>query len=292
MSLISSPLRYPGGKANLTEYIEKVIDTNGFVDRHFVEPFAGGAAVTLFLLQRGTISSATLVERDPLVYSFWKSVFNHTDELCDQIDQSEINVDTWNQLIPYRNIDLPVETLVPRLGFSALFFSRTNFSGILKAGPIGGQTQSGKYKIDCRFNKTRLIHDIRFLSLYRDRVDVRWGDGLAFLSNNADRLANANSFIYIDPPYYEKGKSLYRHYFTNEQHIELSNYLMAARYPWLLSYDNCVFINELYGPGSGNGLHARHLYFDYSVKKAKREAELLISNVEIPPTDRSNSLIV
>lgn len=291
MKFVNSPLRYPGGKANLVKYMDQVLESNGFKDRHFIEPFAGGAAATLYLLQRGTISSATLIERDPLVFSFWESVFFHTDELCDLIEDTEISLDTWNMLDKYRKVDIPIETLIPILGFSGLFYSRTNFSGILKAGPIGGQNQLGKYKIHCRFNKQRILNDIRFLSLYRDRVDVRWTDGLSYLSDNINTLANANSFVYVDPPYYDKGKSLYRHYFTNEQHVELSNQLKPARYPWLLSYDNCVFINSLYDNKPENHLHTRRLYFDYSVKSTRKEAELLISNLEIPPTDASDSLI-
>jgi len=292
VTLIISPLRYPGGKANLTKYVATVAHTQHLATRHFVEPFAGGAAVTLFLLQQGLIHTATLNERDPLVYAFWKSVFCYTDELCEKIEETDISIDTWNRLEQYRHMDVPVETLVPLLGFCALFFSRTNFSGILKAGPIGGQTQSGNYKIDCRFNKSRLIKDIRLLSLYRDRVTVRWGDGLTFLASHAAEWANGMSFVYVDPPYYEKGQSLYRHYFTNDQHIELSRILKAARYPWLLSYDNCGFINGLYGRDDGNRLHRRHLYFDYSARKAKKEAELLISNIEIPSTEKSGFLTV
>lgn len=284
MNIIPSPLRYPGGKAELYKYIENVINTNELTGCEFYEPFAGGASVSLALLQKGTIKKATLIEKDPLIFSFWKSVFEYTDILCEKIENTEVNVDTWNTMSSFKNIELPVSTLIPDLGFAALFLNRTNFSGILKAGPIGGQNQLGNYKIDCRFNKKRLIEAISFLSLYRDRVDVIWTDGISYIKNNKAKLSSSKCFVYIDPPYYNKGKSLYRHYFGNKEHVELADQIKTSNFPWLLSYDNCVYINDLYCTDSTE-LKRRTLYFDYSVRTSRKEKEILISNLEIPPIE-------
>lgn len=291
MGLVWSPLRYPGGKVNLAQYVNRILTLNDMSGTEFVEPFAGGAGVTLSLLQWGTISSAVLVERDPLVYAFWESVFFHADDLCELIESTDITIDTWNQREHYRHIDVPVEPLIVDLGFSALFYSRTNFSGILNAGPIGGQRQTGKYKIDCRFKKDRLIRDILFLYQYRDRVQVVFADGLSFISTHSRTWANKNTFVYVDPPYYIKGRSLYRHFFSDEQHIRLAHELKSAHFPWLLSYDNCTFVNSLYS-NNEDRFKFRHLYFDYSARQARREAELLISNVEIPPVEQIDVMTI
>jgi len=284
MTIYNSPLRYPGGKASLSSYIEKVIQVNEKSGCQFIEPYAGGASISIALLQKGVIGSSILIERDPLLYSFWKAVFDYTYELCTLIEDTDINIDTWNRLCKNRNIEIPISTKISELGFAALFLNRTNFSGILKAGPIGGQAQEGKYKIDCRFNKRSLIKTISFLSLYRDRVEVVWSDGLSYLKSNRTSLSQKNSFAYIDPPYYAKGKSLYRYYFDNNDHIQLANHIKTCQYPWLLSYDNCVFINNLYN-NNLTQLNRRTLYFDYSAGKSKKEKELLISNLEIPPLE-------
>lgn len=290
MSLVSSPLRYPGGKAELCEYIENVIKVNDLCGCEFYEPFAGGASASIALLQKGIITKAVLIEKDPLIYSFWKSVFEHTEDLCTLIDETRIDIDTWNELKKYRSIEIPVSTMIPVLGFAGLFFNRTNFSGILDAGPIGGQSQEGKYKINCRFNKNRLIDIISFISLYKDRVEVVWSDAISYLKNSRDYLLTRNSFAYIDPPYYDKGKSLYRHYFENKDHCELANLLKNCNFPWLLSYDNCVFINDLYN-GKNSELKRRTLYFDYSVRTSKKGKEILVSNLEIPPIEHASFAI-
>lgn len=272
MKKIKSPLRYPGGKAKLTEYVANVIKHNDLTNCHFYEPFAGGSSVSLGLLQMGIVKSITLVEKDPLIYSFWKSVFDNTDKLCENIEKTEINIDTWKALNCYRNIDIPINTMISDLGFAGLFFNRTNYSGILKSGPIGGIDQEGNYKIDCRFNKNRLIETISFLSLYKDKVNVVWSDGISFLNEHKAKIHSTKSFVYVDPPYYNKGKSLYRCFFGNKEHVNLSIQLKSSKYAWLLSYDNAVYINDLYNSThSRKALNRQKLFFDYSAGVSKKE---------------------
>lgn len=284
MKKINSPLRYPGGKTELGPYIHSVIVNNELQGCHFIEPFAGGASASIHLLQTSVISRATIIEYDPLVYAFWHCVFHRTAELCSLIEDTPIDIETWNALSMYKDIEMPISSLMIELGFSGLFFNRTNFSGILKAGPIGGQNQESKYKIDCRFNKARIIKSIQFLSLYRDRIDIKWANSLNYLTELSKARIIEPIFLYIDPPYYEKGRSLYRKYFTNEDHIQLSQRLINLQHPWLLSYDKCPFISNLYNQ-SNETLKRQSLYFDYSAGKTKQEKEFLISNIEIPPIE-------
>ena len=53
-------------------------------------------------------------------------------------------------------------------------------------------------------------------------------------------------FIYLDPPYYDKGGELYQFSFTEEDHNRMSKFLRDLDKPWLLSYDFCDAIKELY----------------------------------------------
>jgi DNA adenine methylase len=281
---ISSPLRYPGGKSELGPYIEKVISNNNLHGCHIIEPFAGGASVSLQLLQSGVASRATLIEFDPLVYAFWYCVFNMPDELCRLISDTPITINTWNKFVVYRDIEIPISTQLLEMGFAGLFFNRTNFSGILKAGPIGGKDQTGTYKIDCRFNKDRIIRNIFKLSALNDRVEVKWMDALKYFDEFKHYNTKEKVFFYVDPPYYDKGKSLYRKYFNQDDHTELSKKLISLHHPWLLSYDKCPFISYLYGDTESN-LRRQSLFFDYSAGSAKKQKELLISNLEIPPIE-------
>jgi DNA adenine methylase len=274
-----SPLRYPGGKALLAPYISGVLEENLLGGCTFYEPYAGGASVSLELLRLGFIEKAVLIERDPLVFSFWWSVFNENDALCSLVESSEISIENWHALQPLRAVEkINSETSIIELGFAGLFFNRANFSGIIGAGPIGGISQSSKYKIDCRFNKEKIIKQIQYLSIFKDQVSVNFGDALGFLKKNSAKILKGFSFVYIDPPYYLQGKKLYRHSYVDKQHVELANFIRNQRFPWLLSYDDHPRIRELYHENQ-----VQPIYLDYKVKSNRTAQELVISNLIIPP---------
>ena len=176
-----NPLRYPGAKRSLVGYIDALLEANNLLGCTFYEPYAGSAAVGLELLQRNRIGHLVLCEKDILLYAFWHCVFHDTEALCNLIETTPITIDTWHQQLPYREMTRLDQAPLIELAFAGLFFNRTNFSGILKANPIGGINQTSQYGIDCRFNKTKIIAVINQLSAYRDRVEVNLGDALQFM---------------------------------------------------------------------------------------------------------------
>ncbi|WP_217432405.1 DNA adenine methylase [Pandoraea capi] len=274
-----SPLRYPGGKARLAAYVSGVIEENYLNGCTFYEPFAGGASVSLELLRLGFVSDAVLVEKDPLVYAFWWCVFNQTDSLCAAVDTCPVSMETWLELQPTRDIANPADgryTLL-QLGVAGLFFNRTNFSGIIGAGPIGGESQASEYKIDCRFNKEKIIRQIRAAAAFAGHVSVHWGDAISFMRANTEQLATGFAFVYVDPPYYQQGRKLYRHHYADSDHAELAAFLQSQGYPWLLSYDDHPRIRELYANNT-----VQPIYLDYNVKSSRTAQELAISNLVIP----------
>ncbi len=275
-----SPLRYPGGKALLSSYISCVIEENFLTGCTFYEPYAGGASVSLYLLRLGFISKAVLVERDPLVYAFWQCVFEHTDALCAAVKAAPVTIETWRDLQAVRAAKSPLdcEFSVLQLGVAGLFFNRTNFSGILGAGPIGGTAQSSSYAIDCRFNKEKLIKQIRDAARYRERVEVHYGDALHFLNTRAEELTTGFGFVYVDPPYYAQGKKLYRYFYEDADHAALAAHINIQGYPWLVSYDDHPRIRQLY---SSNPIQP--IYLDYKARSTRTAQELVISNLVIPP---------
>ncbi|AXF21379.1 DNA methyltransferase [Burkholderia pyrrocinia] len=274
-----SPLRYPGGKARLAAYISGVIEENYLNGCTFYEPFAGGASVSLELLRLGFISSAVLIERDPLVYAFWWCVFNITDDLCAAVEACPVTMETWTQLQPTREVAYPADGrfTILQLGVAGLFYNRTNFSGILGAGPIGGEAQTSRYKIDCRFNKEKIVRQIRSVARFADRVRIYCDDAISFMRTNAEEIATGFAFVYVDPPYYQQGPKLYRHHYTDADHVALAQFLQTQGYPWLLSYDDHPRIRELY-----DGNTVQPIYLDYNVKSSRTARELAISNLMIP----------
>jgi len=283
MPKTTNPLRYPGAKRQLVPYIEDLLKCNNLVGCSFYEPYAGSAAVGLDLLQRGIISKLVIVEKDVLIYSLWKCVFNCFDDLCKRIEDTPISMDTWISLTPLRAVNSPYDADLLDLGFAGLFFNRTNFSGIITANPIGGMQQSSAYSIDCRFNKVVLIDLIQKLSRFRSQVEVHWDDALNHMKSEIKNLTKETSFVYFDPPYYEKGKQMYRHYYTNTDHKALAAFVKEKKqFDWLISYDDAPYICGLY---SGSGAKYQPFYLDYSVARETRSRgkELLISNLPLPP---------
>lgn len=283
-----NPLRYPGAKRQLISYIASLLECNNLTGCTFYEPYAGSAVVGLELLQRGTISKLELVEKDVLIYSFWKCVFSRPDDLCRLIEDTPITIDTWSFLSPLREIGSPCDADLLELGFAGLFFNRTNFSGIIKANPIGGMHQLSAYSIDCRFNKPLIIELIKKLSRIESKVEIYWDDALNFMNIKKKNFIREASFVYFDPPYYYKGKQMYRHYYTDTDHKALASFVKENKlFDWLISYDDAPFICGLY---SGSGAQYQPFYLDYSAAKEMRSRgrELLISNLPLPPVSLKN----
>jgi DNA adenine methylase len=286
----TSPLRYPGAKRALTDYIEDLLCANNLCGCSFFEPYAGSAAVGIELLKRNTISSLVLCEKDILLYAFWKCVFKKTDDLCDKIIKTSVTIETWKKMLPYRDITVLKEKGILDIGFAGLFLNRTNFSGILNANPIGGINQKSKYDISCRFNKDKIINIIRLIATYKNVVEVHLDDAIEFMHSQQMKFISRACFAYFDPPYYEKGSKIYRHYYKNQDHIKLANFIKSLRFiDWIISYDDIPFICNLY---SNKRNKYQGFFLDYSCasKVRSKGQELLISNLPLPPFFRENAV--
>jgi len=240
-----SPLRYPGGKAPFAPFIAKVMAQNGILGGHYVEPYAGGAGVALHLLFHGHASHIHINDADPAVAAFWISVTQHPDALLDLLEMTPVNIEQWFR---WRSV-LREETdssIIER-GFATLFMNRTNRSGILKAGVIGGKNQDGTYKLDARFKKDIVSARIREIAKRAAHISVYCEDSLRLLTRSNDFLPR-NSLIYLDPPYYVKGKGLYRNFYEHEDHEEIAKTIQSRdfKFPWVISYDNAEEICAMY----------------------------------------------
>lgn len=274
-----SPLRYPGSKALLSDYIADFIVDQELIGTTIVEPYAGSAIISFIMLFRDYAEHSIIIERDPLLYCFWFCVFNRTEELIERINMVDVTIETWQNFQPYRQVDDINVFPILDMGLAGLFFNRTNFSGILKAGPLGGRQQLSQYRIDCRFNKSTIIRQISEIAPLNNRVTILFGDALRFLINNRDEYEAGNYFLYIDPPYFKEGKNIYRYWYNLQDHINLSEFLLGTNTPWLVSYDDHKAIRDLYV----NHAQLQQIYFDYAAGRPKRSPELLISNRRIPP---------
>ncbi len=274
-----SPLRYPGAKNYLAPVIESLLLQNRLAACTFVEPFAGSAAVSLYLLKRGVAHRSILIEKDPLIFSLWKCILNSPDELCDRIASRKISLASWLRYQRYLKVEAPTPQNLTEAGYAGLFLNRVNYSGVLNAGPIGGKKQNSNYSIDCRFNRESLIQRIGEISKMRERIEVYFGDSIEVLRQIRERLASDPlSVAYYDPPYFEHGKKYYRHSFEAKDHRRLALHINAAPWHRVISYDDHPEIKKLYA-----GFTQLSLNWNYSARVARVGKELLISSLANPP---------
>lgn len=242
MSNFHSPLRYPGGKNCIFNFVTSLMSENNLVGYSYAEPYAGGSGLALRLLFEEYVNHIYLNDLDKSIYAFWYSILYNTTEFCDWIDKVEVSVSNWNI---YKKIQEKEEENLLELGKSTFFLNRTNVSGVIKGGIIGGKAQKSKYKIDARFNKSELIKRIQKIAKNKDRITLSNLDGINFV-DELDRKDD-DIFIYLDPPYYQKGSKLYMNFYTEQDHERLSLYVQRLNKNWMMSYDNHDFILNLYG---------------------------------------------
>lgn len=239
-----SPLRYPGGKNKLAPFIAKICADNN-ITGHYIEPYAGGASVALFLLLENFVHKITINDKDRSIYAFWYSVLYHTEELCRLIETTDININEWKNQREIQKNKEKVSLL--ELGFSTLFLNRTNRSGILNGGAIGGTEQKGNYSINCRFNKEDIIKKIKLIACKRDYITIESCDALELIDKVQQNIEVDNTIFYFDPPYYLKANSLYMNHYKEEDHKLVSEKIKAIKnIKWIVSYDNVPKIQELY----------------------------------------------
>lgn len=284
-----SPLRYPGGKTFLFPFIDSIIKEKGLQNVTYVEPFAGGAGAALALLFLEKVDKIVINDLDPAIYAFWKAAITETKRFAKKIRTVPLTVKEWRiQKLVYER---------PRVnffdkGFATFYLNRTNVSGILNGGPIGGLKQKGKWKMNARFNREGLANKIEQLALYRNRISLFNRDGVELVK---DYLGKKNSFIYLDPPYYDKGATLYLNHYKTDDHCYLADRL--NKHPnayWVLTYDANKAIETLY-----RDRKIVNFSLGYTARESRRGKELMIlsdafsdsiiKNQTFIPSDKCNA---
>lgn len=278
-----SPLRYPGGKQQLAEYIKEIIAVNDLYDGIYVEPYAGGASIALDLLFSEYVRDIYLNDLDKNIAAFWYCVVYETDEMIARLLSIPATIDNWK--IQHEILKMADEN-TPKIdrAFATLYLNRCNRSGILKGGPIGGKNQTGNWKIDARYNAPELAERIRRIGKYKNCIHISNKDCLAFLSEMKAEFSDRKHLIYLDPPYYYKSQDLYLSVYSGKNHVEIRDYMRKEmiNMNWILSYDACKEIADLYA-----GFRCTTQVLNYSVSHTNnkgREFMFYNDNIIIPPS--------
>lgn len=277
-----SILRYPGSKARLAPYIAAIVRLNNGCEKTFIEPFCGGASVSLALLEANVVADVILNDVDPLVASLWHCVFDKADSkwLAEKVEKAPLTLSYWR----YQ------KSLNPKsrreAAFKCLYLNRTSFSGVLhkSAGPVGGVEQKN-WTVASRFNKIRVAQRIEELS--------RLSSGVRSVTNQSwlrvcNKWNKRNALFYLDPPFFYKADRLYRYTFDMTEHEKLHKFLSAEKAPWILSYDNADEIRDMY---IGQKLEARIVDNTYSANPIGGNSfigrEVLFSNCKLPVAEKA-----
>lgn len=271
-----SPLRYPGGKSKLTAYILETIKLNGMEGAAYVEPFAGGCAIAWYLLLNNHVRKVYINDIDPAIHAFWYSVLYKTNELCELIEGTPVTIEEW---LKQRDVYRRKTDEYLKLGFATFFLNRTNRSGIIKAGVIGGLGQDGNYKLDCRFNKEALISQIKAIADRRNDVRLSNLDATQFIDEHIPDI-EGQAFINIDPPYYVKGKGLYQNFFEHDDHYRLYESIKRITHPWIVTYDETP---EIYGIYSE--YQPESFGLTYTAQTKRKGSELIIHSPLLSRTE-------
>lgn len=273
-----TPLRYPGGKSRFAPFIASIMKANGLEQGHYLEPYAGGAGVALELLFHGHASHIHINDIDPAIYFFWKAITENPEEVLRLLADTPINMEQWYK---WRDIMLgKIDASEAEKGFATLFVNRTNRSGILLAGVIGGKAQAGTYKMDARFDKNAMAKRIGWIAERAKSISVYNEDAFSLLNKASDKLPS-NTLVYLDPPYYVKGKGLYRNFYEHDDHVAIADTLKNGSFklPWVVSYDNTPEICGIY-----EGTRSLAYSLNYTAQKRYHGDEVMFfpENLVVP----------
>lgn len=274
MPITYSPLRYPGGKTQLSKFVSNLLKLNSINKGTYIEPFAGGSGVSLQLLFENKVDHIVINDYDKSIHSIWYSIINHRDKFVDLIEKTPINIDEWHN---QKKIYLDNRTHMNSVegGFATFYLNRTNVSGIISGGPIGGQKQTGNFKIDCRFNKETSIKKINDIYERRNDITLYRKDANKLVDIIQNRFNPKNTFIFFDPPYYTQGQNLYLSFINKNKHLQLRQSIdKLDEFHWILTYDAAPQIADIYHDNNNKYEYG----LNYSANTKKKATEFLFAS--------------
>lgn len=278
--MIYSPLRYPGGKGKLAPFMKVLIEKTGHKDGTYIEPFAGGAGIALDLLENDIVSQIVINDLDKGIYSFWRAILSETDRFVEAVHEVPLSVEEWKK---QREILLRADNKYSfELGFSTFYLNRTNRSGIINGGMIGGLEQNGVWKLDARFNKDNLINRILKIAKKKECIHLYNKDVASLIKNYLPKYEK-EAFVYFDPPYFKKGKQFYLNFFNEQDHVRIEKMIReSVNCDWVITYDDVPEIANIYV-----NHELRRFDLNYSVAQKRKASEIIIfSNGDMIPDER------
>jgi DNA adenine methylase len=230
-----SPFRYPGGKTWLVPYIRDWLRAQKTKPTRLIEPFAGGAIVSLTAAFEGLTRHVIFAEADAAVASVWRVVLNGQAEwLAKQILNFDLTFENAIKILEQNAAELREKA------FQTILRNRIQRGGILAEGAGLIKTGENGRGLHSRWYPETLARRIREINRQKDRMTFVEGDGFVLLD---EHKADEEAVFYIDPPYMVAARRLYKVWKVDQE--RLFRAMAACRGDFLMSYDNTAEIVAL-----------------------------------------------
>lgn len=257
-----SPFRYPGGKTWLVPTARRWF-AEATADSHLIEPFAGGAIISLTAAAEHYFEHVTMVELDDDMAAAWQTILSDDSQwLINQISAFHVTADNINDVIAH------ADDGIKERGFATIVRNRTNHGGILAKGSGLIKTGENGKGLGSRWYPGTLIKRIADVKRISNRINFVHGDAFTVMENN---LEDPHAFFFIDPPYTVAGRRLYTHYEVDHRRIfELAS---RMRGHFLMTYDDSQEVRNW-----AEEFHLPYMTIPMQTTHLVTKEELLISN--------------
>jgi len=231
-----SPFRYPGGKTWLIPVVRKWLKQENNVEC-LIEPFAGGAIVSLTAAFEGLAKKVRMAEIDEEIAAVWEVALNGKNRwLAEKILHFELIQENIKAELSKQN------KTIQETAFCTILKNRISHGGIIAKGSgIIKNGENGK-GIHSRWYPKTLYNRIIALNLVKDKINFTSKDAFEIIDMMKD---NPDNYFFIDPPYTVAGKRLYTHYKIN--HKELFSLVAQIKGKFMLTYDDTKEVRDLAG---------------------------------------------
>jgi DNA adenine methylase len=233
MTIITTPLRYPGGKARALGKILPLIP-KGFSE--YREPFVGGGSVFIAFKQQNPDVVCRINDLNRDVYCFWSALKENPSELIDSITQVKKACKDGKSL--YAKLARAKTDGVLGRALRFYILNRITYSGTVDSGGYSSEA------FEKRFTLSK-IETLRPLANLLKNVEITNESYESLLSKEGK-----NVFIFMDPPYWKARKS--KLYGKNGdlskifKHREFAENVKKCEHKWLITCDDSILIRELF----------------------------------------------
>ena len=225
---MKSPFRYAGGKSWFVKTAYKWLKGQSPRPKLLVEPFAGGANISLSAVNAQLVEKAAFTELDRDVAATWKTILNgHANWLAKQILSFRISrtrVEERLQRKPASQYER---------AFLCLLRNRTARGGVIAKGAgLIRRGEDGK-GLRSRWYPQTIASRITAISALKQKLEFAREDGFTLIKRHQNKK---NAVFFVDPPYTKAARRLYHHWEID--HEKLFRILQQVSGDVLMTYDD------------------------------------------------------